>query len=322
MKNDWLSIALSLACFAQGKTAMAQESDICAPCRTSAIMALKSTLQDLKSTYSQAGAQRATVMDEEAREEMLEESVEEYSEEYDLAIKQHQARLDFCARSGECFYEPNLDPSNFMSPEEIVKNPNSYWPMTPGKLYRYRGITDEGEEEIIEVRFTDDVRMIEGIPCMVVRDTVWKDDEVVEDTWDWYAQDRDGNVWYFGEITFEYEDDQISGLEGSWETGKEGAKPGYQMLANPEVGIAYRQELLFTEAEDAADVIALSETVQVTFGTFDNCVKTADYNLLDPEIIEHKYYAPGIGFILETKPETGERVELIAIEIMTEEESE
>ena len=314
MKLQCISISLTLACLLQGNALNAQEADVCAPCRTAAVMDLNATLLEIKSGYSRSAAHGAVTEDEEEREEWLEEMREEYAEAYEEAMAQHEARLVFCGKSGECFYDVDLDPAHFMTPEEIIENPNPYWPMTPGTLYRYRGITDEGEEEIIEVRFTGDVRMIEDIPCMVVRDTVWKDGEVAEDTWDWYAQDKEGSVWYFGEITFEYEDEQISGLEGSWETGKDGAKPGYQMPAAPSVGFAYRQELLYTEAEDAAEVLALGQSVQVEYGSFDDCVQTADYNLLDPGMLEHKNYAPGIGFILELKPETGERVELIAVE--------
>ena len=132
-----------------------------------------------------------------------------------------------------------------------------------------------------------------------MRDTVTVDGEVVEDTRDWYAQDRDGNVWYFGEETAEYEDGKVVSTEGSWEAGVDGALPGIVMHAAPEVGDAYRQEFYEGEAEDLAEVVRDGESATVPAGTFDDVVVIKEWNPLEPESIEEKSFAQGVGMVLE-----------------------
>ena len=160
---------------------------------------------------------------------------------------------------------------------------------------------------------TRQTRNILGVTCIVVRDIVKVDGSVKEDTVDWFAQDRAGNVWYFGENTAEYVDGLITSIAGGWEAGVQGAKPGIIMFAQPAVGKVYRQELFLGEAEDAAGVLALNETVTVPAGTYTQCLKTEDFTPIDPGNTEFKYYAPGIGNVLTINPDTGKRVELISI---------
>jgi hypothetical protein len=138
-----------------------------------------------------------------------------------------------------------------------------------------------------------------GVSAVVVRDTVSVDGEVVEDTYDWFAQDRDGNVWYLGEASQDFEDGQPTSTAGSWEAGVDGALPGIVMPAAPAVGDAYRQEYYAGEAEDMAEVIDTGATASVPSGEFDAVVVTEDWNPLEPEVIEHKYYAEGVGLVLE-----------------------
>ena len=173
----------------------------------------------------------------------------------------------------------------------------------------------EDETERNEVYVTDETKEILGVTCIVVKDTVWdEDDELVEDTYDWYAQDKDGNVWYFGEDSKEYENGEVVSTKGSWESGVDGAKPGIIMEANPKVGNSYYQEYYEGEAEDMAEVISLGEPVSVPYDSFKNCLKTKEWTPLEPDIIANKYYAPGIGFVLEIMVEGGsERVELLDI---------
>jgi hypothetical protein len=121
--------------------------------------------------------------------------------------------------------------------------------------------------------------------------------DVLESTSDWYAQDKDGNVWYFGEDTKEYVKGKVSSTKGSWKAGVNGAQPGLVMPAKPILGIPYRQEYLFNEAEDMGKVLSLTETVSVQSGTFNNCIMTEEWSPLEPAVIEHKYYASGIGNI-------------------------
>jgi hypothetical protein len=207
-------------------------------------------------------------------------------------------------------YAPELDPADFV---EMVDNP--YMPLTPGMRWVYEGV-DDGETERVEVVVTDEHKEILGISATVVRDTVTDaDGQVVEDTFDWFAQDREGNVWYLGEDSTEYEDGKPSAKTGSWEAGVDGAYAGIVMPADPEVGHAYRQEYYEGEAEDLGEIIAVDagpETVPA--GTYDDLVVTRDWNPLEPDVVEEKTYAPTIGLILERKTQGGTaRVELIEV---------
>ena len=148
-----------------------------------------------------------------------------------------------------------------------------------------------------------------------MRDTVTVDDELVEDTYDWYAQDKEGNVWYMGEDSKEYEDGAVVSTEGSWEAGVDGAKPGMIMKGNPQAGDSYRQEYYKGEAEDMAKVISLNESVSVPYGSFENCLQTEEWTPLEPDVLEHKYYAPSVGLVLEVDIESEDRVELIDISV-------
>jgi hypothetical protein len=163
----------------------------------------------------------------------------------------------------------------------------------------YEGESD-GETERVEVVVTDERRTILGIRATVVRDSVYAGDELKEDTFDWYAQDKDGNVWYLGEETKEYEDGEVVTTEGSWEAGVDGAQPGIVMPADPAVGMAYRQEYYAGEAEDMAEIIAVGGSVEVPAGRYEDVVTTKDWTPLEPEVIENKTYAPGVGAVHET----------------------
>jgi hypothetical protein len=202
-------------------------------------------------------------------------------------------------------YHPDIDPANFVTG---VDNP--YLPFNPGARWVYDG-TDDGDNEHIEVTVTDERKEVMGVPVVVVRDTVEVDGELAEDTRDWYAQDRDGNVWYMGEETAEYENGQVTSTSGSWEAGVDGALPGIVMPAHPEVGHAYRQEFYEGEAEDLGEILQVDGTASVAAGQYDNLVVTRDWNPLEPEVVEEKSYAEGVGVVLEEKVEGGDgRIEL------------
>ena len=203
-------------------------------------------------------------------------------------------------------YAPELDPADFV---DGIDNP--YLPLIPGTKWVYEG-EDDGEAERVEVEVLDETREIEGITATVVRDTVYVDGELAEDTFDWYAQDKDGNVWYLGEDTHEYEDGVAVNAAGAWEYGKDGALPGIVMLAHPEVGDAYRQEYYEGEAEDMGEVLEIGVTQETGLGSFDDVLVTEDWNPLEPEVIEEKSYAPSVGLIGEVKTAGGEgEIELI-----------
>ena len=178
---------------------------------------------------------------------------------------------------------------------------------------RYLETTDEGTRDVVSTVMPD-VKVIAGVSVTVVHEVSSADGEVHEDTWDWYAQDRAGNVWYFGEDTTEYERGKAS-TEGSWQAGVKGAKPGIVMTANPSVGQRNRQEYAVGTAEDEGEIIALDETVTVAAGEYAGCVKTKEWSRLEPGVLEHKYYARGVGLVAEVAIEGGtEHVELVGID--------
>lgn len=203
--------------------------------------------------------------------------------------------------------EPEIDPEDFSS---TVDNP--YFPLTPGTTYNYEGETEEGTETV-EVYVTSDTKEVMGVTCVVVRDRDYLDGELVEETYDWYAQDSDGNVWYFGEDSSEYEEGEVVSTEGSWEAGVDGAQPGIIMKADPRVGDTYRQEYYEGEAEDMGAVVSLEESVSVEYGDFEDCLQTLDWNSLEEDSEEYKYYAEDVGLILETDEEGEDAIELISV---------
>jgi hypothetical protein len=197
-------------------------------------------------------------------------------------------------------YQPAINPADF-----VMGVNNTYFPLVPGTTFVYEGA------EHVEVHVTNATRIVMGVVCTVVRDTVSEDGAVVEDTYDWYAQDVHGNVWYFGEDSREYEDGKLKGTAGSWEAGVDGALPGIIMFGHPLAGVTYRQEYLKGEAEDMGAVLSLNATATVPLGTFHGVLRTKDFTPLEPGVLEHKYYAPGVGLVLEE--EGSSRVELTEV---------
>jgi hypothetical protein len=204
-------------------------------------------------------------------------------------------------------YAPDLDSIEWV---EGVDHP--FLPFRPGACWVYE--SDDGSERI-EVVVLEETRMVMGVAATVVRDTVTEDGEVTEDTFDWFAQDADGNVWYLGEESTEYEDGEPASTAGSWEAGVDGALPGIIMVAEPAAGRAYRQEYYPGEAEDLAEVLRLDGVESVPFGGFTDLLVTEEWNPLEPDAIEHKYYARGVGLVLEVAVSGGNgRVELITFD--------
>src|SRR5262249_37073296 len=152
---------------------------------------------------------------------------------------------------------------------------NPYFPLIPGTTFIYEGESDDGFEHD-EFAVTHKTRVINGVTCVEVHDTVHLDGKLSEDTLDWFAQDTDGNVWYFGENTHEFENGLISTIDGTFMAGVNGAKPGIVMEAHPKVGDFYRQEFDLDNAEDFAQVTGLNATVNVPAGKFTHCLKTSE----------------------------------------------
>jgi hypothetical protein len=188
----------------------------------------------------------------------------------------------------------DLSPADF-----TVEIDNPYWPMAPGSRWVYREADGEGGAQRVVVTATNETRRIaNGIEARVVHDVVSQGGEPVEVTDDWYAQDADGNIWYLGERTAEYENGRVVSRAGSWEAGVDGAQPGVIMLAQPRPGLAYRQEHYAGEAEDRAKVLSVDEQAEVPFGHFTDVVLTKDLGPLEPRVLEYKLYAPGVGPVL------------------------
>ncbi len=188
-------------------------------------------------------------------------------------------------------YHPVIDPSKFTG--EIT---NPYFPLKPGATLIYEG-TRDGVPRRTEMIITKETKTIMGVKCIVVRDILTSNNALVEKTVDWYAQDSDGNVWYFGEDTAEYVNGAVTSTAGTWLAGVDNAIPGIVMEATPKVGDGYRQEYRPGVAEDYAKVQKLDGTIQVPAGSYDHMVVTEDTDLLDTTKLEHKSYASRVGFV-------------------------
>jgi hypothetical protein len=190
-------------------------------------------------------------------------------------------------------YAPKIDPSNFVA---TIDNP--YFPLNPGTGYHFKGVrgrTPQLDDAVVISRKV----VILGVKCSVVRDTVSEHGKPIERTFDFYAQDKQGNVWYMGEDSFERRNGKFAKASDSWRGGVDGAKPGIIMLAHPRSGISYRQEYYPPgEALDQARVLGFNPSVEVPYGTFKHVLVTSDFSPLEPQT-EHKFYAAGIGEISE-----------------------
>jgi hypothetical protein len=193
---------------------------------------------------------------------------------------------------------------------------NPYWPMTPGSRWVYRETDGRGEVQRVEVTVTSRTKTIDGIEARVVHDLVTTPDgEKVEDTFDWYAQDSKGNLWYLGEDTKEYENGKVVSTEGSWEHGVDGAQAGIIVPAEPKQGLAYREEYYAGHAEDGAEVLSVNGKVQAPYGMFRDAMITRNYSGIEPNVEELKYYARGVGPVLELLVSGGSgRSELLTYE--------
>ncbi len=315
----------------EGSQALAKSKGGCKQVAKSAKRACNAEVLD---DYWIANGICKNIPDSDERSECIKEAKAERKDAKEECADQFDARKDLCEALGEDYYNPVIDPADFVSPGDIggSVDPNPYFSLVPGNKWTYKTSEDGEVTETITVEvLTGESITIEGVECVVVRDIVYEGDEIdpdniIEDTYDWYGQQEDGTVWYFGEFSLakeDCEDDEESceGLyteDGSWKSGYEGGKAGIIMFGDPsaEVGTVFRQEIALGEAEDAGEVLSVtaSETVPAASCNGD-CVQTRDFSPLEPDAEENKYYAPGVGVILEVGfedgVETGERVELV-----------
>jgi hypothetical protein len=196
-------------------------------------------------------------------------------------------------------YHPAIDPSQFST--SIT---NKYFPLRPGTKIVFDG-TRDGVPHHTEMTVTSETKTVMGVRCVVVRDVVTSQGALVEKTTDWYAQAANGDVWYFGEVTAEYTNGAVSSTKGSWEAGVDNAQPGIVMMARPVIGLSYRQEYRPGEAEDMAKVLRIDPSIQVPGGTFHDVVVTEDSDPLNPDKIDEKHYAPGVGLVSSKRDRAG-----------------
>jgi hypothetical protein len=188
-----------------------------------------------------------------------------------------------------------------------------YWPMKPGSRWIFRETDAEGSVSRVVVTVLDETKTIMGIEARIVHDQVSEKGEVKEDTFDWYAQDAEGNLWYLGEDTTEYENGKPKTKEGSWEASVDGALAGVILPAHPEVGMTYREEYYKGHAEDGASILSADAFAKVPYGTFDHGIQTRNFSGIEPDVIEEKIYSKGVGVVLELTVSGGsDRTELVS----------
>jgi hypothetical protein len=276
----------------------------CSRTTNAQLLSCKSDIQD---DFFEKQANCFNYVDVEEQQECFTEATEERleaSEECDDIEEEHEK---LCAIFGEDPYDPDLEALTFLSVEDIAANPNPFFPLVVGNIWVY-----EGDGEVITVTVLDETREILGIDAIVVQDVVEEDGEIIEDTFDWYGQDSDGNVWYLGELSRNFEDGELTDIDGSWEAGVEGAKAGILFRSMPVVGETLRQEYRIGEAEDIGQTVSItaSESTSSGFDCEGVCMQNLEYTPIEPGEQENKYYKPGTGLILETKPGSEERLEL------------
>ena len=238
-----------------------------------------------------------------------------------LVEDRYQARLEICKRVGEKRYDPSFDEQDF-----ITSKPNPYFPLEVGNKWVFGG----GED--VEIEVLNETKLIDGVTCRVIRDVVKVKGEVVEDTSDWLARDKNGTIWYCGEEVKDYESfdgDQprkaeLVAIDGSFKVDRDGSKPGTLFLASPKKGVLYREEFSVANAEDVAEILTTNykygtdkdldqlvpKELADRFCSNADCVVTKAFSAMSPGVIEFKYYAKGIGQFLNVKPDSQEVVYL------------
>ena len=276
-------------------------------CQMTASDALRSCQVGARSDHLLALGKCDNQPDRPAHRACAEQAAADAKDALTSCVDQDRVRKGACGRLGPAPYHPAIDPANFVA---TIDNP--FFPLVPGTTFVYESQTADGLQHD-EFAVTHNTRLILGVTCTEVHDTVTTNGVLTEDTLDWFAQDTTGNVWYFGENTHELADGLISTIDGTFMGGVDGAQPGIIMEAHPAIGDFYRQEFDLDNAEDFAEVVGLSASVTVPDGTFMNCLDTRETTPLEPDLHEHKFYALGVGDVLETDEDTGARTELIQV---------
>lgn len=296
-------------------------------CSATAALMFSACGFETKSDDLVAQAKCVNVADPNERARCLAEAKQARTEAGLLCSAQLSSRRAACTVLGEARYDPVFEPSRFDSDFHHLSNPNPYFPLNIGHRWEYGSSSERTTLEI-----ANETKLIEGVTCVVLRDLVYEDGQLVEATDDWFAAGRDGSSWYCGEEVKNYESfegdkpprAELIDTDGSFKHGRARDKAGIIMPAQPGVGQAYMEEFSLGNAEDVSEILSISysygagteldrlvprELAQRLCNR--DCVVTKNYALLEPGVIELKYYARGIGFFLETKPDEGTVLQLV-----------
>ena len=306
--NRGLVVFASLTILASGAVASTPVRRTPDACKASTQGAFRACRQEAQGVKSLTLARCENLVDPTAAKACKQQASVDGKDALASCKEQADARAAVCEKLGPAPYAPPIDPAKFVGP---IDNP--LFPLVPGTTFIYEGQTVDGLEHD-EFAVTHNTKTILGVACVEVHDVVTVAGKLIEDTLDWFAQDAAGNVWYFGENSKQIADGLVVGVEGSWAAGIDGAQPGIIMEAHPVVGDFYRQEFLLAEAEDLAQVSSLDETVTLANQqAFMHCVKTTETSPLEPDALENKLYAPGVGNVLVIDVTTGETAELVQV---------
>ena len=276
-------------------------------CQGTAQDALNGCRDVAESAQSVALGKCANISDPTTRADCRKQAAADFHDALQTCQDGYASRQAACQKFGPARYDPVIEPKNFV---RHVTNP--FFPLPPGQTFLYEGQSKDGfvHNDFI---VTHKTKVIMGVACTEVHDVVYLDGVLAEDTLDWYAQDKQGNVWYFGENTAEFENGRPVTLAGTFTAGVNDDKPGIIMEANSVVGDFYRQEFALANAEDNALVLSLDTNVTVPAGTFHQCLKALETTPLEPDARENKYYAAGVGNVLTVDLQTGDRIKLVKI---------
>lgn len=289
------------------------------PCSATAKALSRACGFEVQDDWWVASAICLNVSDQEERDECHQEAAQERRESDRLCRQQLNGRLAACGVLGQGRYDPDFDPESFDDDFEHLTNPNPYFPLAIGNRWAFQSADETNTIEIL-----DQTKLIGEVRCIVVRDQVFQDGKLHEDTDDWFAQAKDGDVWYCGEEVKDYESfagdepelPELVSIDGSFKAGRDRDKPGIIFLASPQVGDAYTEEFSLGNAEDVTEILSVS----YSFGDDEDldelvpqalaealcdgdCIVTKNYSLLEPGIFARKYYTPGIGIFLEVEPD-------------------
>jgi hypothetical protein len=299
-----LTVAAFLACNLVGPALATDAVNACQQTATDVLAGCRASAQ---SDYQIALGKCVNVFDQAARKACQKQAAADLDDALQTCKGGFAVREETCDKLGPAPYDPVIDSANF-----VAKIDNPFFPLVPGTTFIYEGQTSDGLMRD-EFAVTHNTRVIDGVTCVEVHDSVFTDGELTEDTLDWFAQDKDGNVWYFGENTAELEEGLISTIDGTFMAGVDGDKPGIVMKAQPAVGDFYRQEFSLANAEDEAETLGLNASVTVPYGSFQHCLRSEETTPLEPDALEDKFYAPGVGNVLTVDEVTGDRCELVQI---------